>query len=235
MVWQEEEEIIQSTDNDEVIDLAFDINCKILPVDHAFALSQAIIHVLPWFADEPLAGLHLIHGAASGNGWQRPESQDELMYLSRRTKLILRLPHQRVPEAQILTSKILNVAGFELKIGKTTEKKLTAMPVLFAHYVVADENQSEHDFITQCVNNLAKMGIECRKALCGKSRYFKTPDAEIFTRSLMIADISPADAITAQQQGLGAGRTMGFGIFVLHKDIAPVNAAKQKTKTASQA
>ncbi|MEK7989526.1 MAG: type I-MYXAN CRISPR-associated protein Cas6/Cmx6 [Thiotrichaceae bacterium] len=236
MVWQEEEDIIQSTDNNEVIDLTFDINCKILPVDHAFYLSQAIIHVLPWFIDEPLAGLHLIHGAASGNGWQRPESQDELMYLSRRTKLILRLPQQRIPEAKALTSKTLNVAGYELKIGKATEKKLTAMPVLFTHYIVADENQAEEDFIVQCVNDLAKMEVQCRKALCGKSRYFKTPDAEIFTRSLMIADISPADAMTVQQQGLGVGRTMGFGLFVPHKDIAPVNVAKQKTKeTTSQA
>ncbi|WP_353570171.1 type I-MYXAN CRISPR-associated protein Cas6/Cmx6 [Candidatus Albibeggiatoa sp. nov. BB20] len=235
MLWQEEEEIIQSTDHNEVIDLVFDIACKVLPVDHAFALSQAITQVLPWFTDESLAGLHLIHGAASGNGWQRPESQDELMYLSRRTKLTLRLPHSRIAEAQILTSKVLDVAGHELKVGKMTEKSLVAMPVLLAHHIVADENQDEDRFIMQCVNDLAKMQVECRKALCGKSHYFKIPDGQIFTRSLMIADISPADAMTVQQQGLGTGRTMGFGLFVPHKDIAPVNVAKKDSKATAQA
>jgi CRISPR-associated protein Cas6 len=235
MLWQEEEDIIPSSDNEQVIDLVFDITCKTLPVDHAYALSQAVVQALPWFTEEPLAGLHLIHGAASGNGWQRPESQDELMYLSRRTKFMLRLPQHRVAEAQILTGQVLDVEGYELKIGKTTTKPLTAMPALLAHYIVADQQQDEDSFIMQCVDDLAKISVECRKALCGKSRLFKTPEGDIFTRSLMIADISPADAITVQQQGLGTNRTMGFGIFVLHKDIAPVNVAKKDNKSTNQA
>jgi CRISPR-associated protein Cas6 len=224
MLWQEEEEIIETADSDEVIDLAFDITCKMLPVDHAYALSQAIIQVLPWFAAESLAGLHLIYGAASGNGWQRP---DELMYLSRRTKLILRLPMNRISDAQALTGTVLDVAGHEMKVGKASEKALVSMPVLLAHHIIADESQDEDSFIVQCVNELKQMNVECRKALCGKSYHFTTPEETIFTRSLMIADISPVDAITVQQQGLGAGRTMGFGIFLPHKDITPVNTAKQ--------
>ncbi|MCV6637615.1 type I-MYXAN CRISPR-associated protein Cas6/Cmx6 [Candidatus Albibeggiatoa sp. nov. NOAA] len=235
MLWQEEEEIVQPADNKEVVDVVFDISCKMLPVDHAYALSQAIMQALPWFADEPLAGLHLIHSAPSGNGWQRPESQDELMYLSRRTKLTLRLPVSRTAEAQVLTGQAFDIHGYELKVGKTAEKPLIAMPVLLAHHIVADEQQTEDDFIMQSVKDLTAMGVECRKALCGKSHYFKTPDGNIFTRSLMIADISPADAITVQQQGLGEGRNMGFGIFMPHKDIAPVNVAKQDNKTTKQA
>ncbi len=234
MLWQEDE-TVQSTDTNEVVDLAFDITCKMLPVDHAYALSQAIIQILPWLANEPLAGLHLIHGAASGNGWQRPEAQDELLYLSRRTKLTLRLPTQRVVDAQALVDQRLDIAGYELKLGKAAAKALTVMPVLLAHYIEADEDQDENSFINQCVDDLNTMGVECRKALCGKNRYFKTPYAQIFTRSLMIADISPADAITVQQYGLGSGRAMGFGIFVPHKDIAPVDITKKSDKTSKYA
>jgi len=58
---------------DEVVDAVFAIECRSLPVDHAWALSAAIQAALPWFADEPQAGLHTVHGAASGAGWMRPD------------------------------------------------------------------------------------------------------------------------------------------------------------------
>ena len=80
MLWQteppQEEAIIPKT----VVDLVFDIDCRCLPVEHAYALSQAISKALLWFESEPLAGLHLIHGAESGNGWCRPEGQDALFF-----------------------------------------------------------------------------------------------------------------------------------------------------------
>ena len=41
---------------------------------------------LPWMVDEPQAGIHLIHGAESGNGWIRPQEPDALLILSRRTR-----------------------------------------------------------------------------------------------------------------------------------------------------
>ncbi|MDY6994912.1 MAG: type I-MYXAN CRISPR-associated protein Cas6/Cmx6, partial [Pseudomonadota bacterium] len=50
MLWQEEpsERPIVAPDS---VDLAFDMNCQRLAVDHAYALSQAIQQALPWFAD----------------------------------------------------------------------------------------------------------------------------------------------------------------------------------------
>ena len=49
MLWQteppQEEAIISKT----VVDLVFDIDCRCLPVEHAYALSQAIPKALPWY------------------------------------------------------------------------------------------------------------------------------------------------------------------------------------------
>ena len=73
----------------DVLDAVFAIECRSLPVDHAYALSTAIQAALPWFAQEPQAGLHTVHGAASGAGWQRPEGEHAQLQLSRRTKLVL--------------------------------------------------------------------------------------------------------------------------------------------------
>ena len=219
MLWQteppQEEAIISKT----VVDLVFDIDCRCLPVEHAYALSQAIPKALPWFESEPLAGLHLIHGAESGNGWCRPEGQDALFFLSRRTKLMLRLPQHRLEDARALKGMTLDIVGNSLKIGVAKEKAFNPMPVLFARYVIAKPEQEEDIFIDEAVAKLQQIGIQCRKALCGKTHRLQLPDDEIFTRSLMIADLTPPESITLQQQGLGEGRKMGCGLFVPHKKI----------------
>jgi hypothetical protein len=48
------------------------------------------------------------------------------------------------------------------------------------------------------------------------------PDGEIFTRSLMVADLEPEQSVRLQQIGLGAGRTFGCGLFIPHKGIKAV-------------
>ena len=56
---------------------------------------------LPWLADDDRAGVHLIHVAESGNGWMRPEdAENEMLYLSRRTKMTLRLPKEYIEETK---------------------------------------------------------------------------------------------------------------------------------------
>jgi CRISPR-associated protein Cas6 len=226
MLWQEEISPVEVKSSPGIVDLVFDIHCQCLPVDHAYALSQTIQQRLPWFEQEPQAGLHLIHGAESGNGWYRPNDQDELLYLSRRTKLTLRLPQARVMAAHALTNLSLDIAGYSLTVNKAVEKPLSSMPVLFARHVIADPNQDEEVFLEQVVMQLDSLGIPCRKALCGKTHYFKLPAGELFTRSLMIADLKPPDSLTLQQHGLGKGRKMGCGLFIPHKDIKPVNPDK---------
>ncbi len=225
MLWQENETPRETRVVAQVIDLSFEIDCPMLPLDHAYALSNAVKQAISWFESEPLVGLHLIRGANSGNGWQRPEAEDTVLYLSRRNKLVLRLPLHRVFEAQVLRGISLNIDNYLLKVGKASQKPLSQTPVLFARYVQADSQQTEDEFLDQSVDTLRKLGVECRKVLCGKNHYFKHPEGNIFTRSLMIADLKPEDSIILQQHGLGDGRKMGFGLFVPHKDIKSLDAS----------
>ncbi len=82
MFWQDQEDKKQKfVVPDNVVDLSFKVQCKQLPLDHAHALSQTIQQALPWFAEEPQAGIHLIHGAESGNGWIRPQDPDAILSL----------------------------------------------------------------------------------------------------------------------------------------------------------
>ncbi len=109
MYWQETKENQRYTVPDDIVDVVYSIDCRALPVDHAYALSQAIQRALPWFAEEESVGLHTIHVADSGNGWMRPDDPDALLHLSRRTKLTLRLPKHRIEDAGKLMGQTLDI------------------------------------------------------------------------------------------------------------------------------
>ncbi len=204
---------------DDVVDLSFKLDCKCLANDHVWELSQAIKGILPWLADEPHAGIHQIHGPESMNGWNRPEEADSLIHLSRRTKLYLRVPGLRVGDALELEGKTLDVDGKQLKIGRSSVKLLSLYEVQFSRYIITRLDVNEEQFLQDAVAELRKLNIPPRKLLSGKTQSFMTPDGDITTRSLMIADLEPMEAIRLQEAGIGEGRLMGCGLFVPHKGI----------------
>ncbi|GBE10416.1 MAG TPA: type I-MYXAN CRISPR-associated protein Cas6/Cmx6 [Gammaproteobacteria bacterium] len=224
MYWDEDDKQAQDyVVPDDIVDLAFAVSCRCLPPDHAHALSSALCEALPWLTHEPGAGVHLIHGAESGNGWYRPEDPErDVLYLSRRTRMTLRLPKARVADARALGGSELDVAGYALRIGEATVRPLSTLPTLFARYVVADTAQGEEDFLEDSAARLRETGIPVRKLLCGRSHSLRTPEGAIFTRSLMVADLDAEQSVRLQQCGLGRRRMMGCGLFIPHKGIAPV-------------
>jgi hypothetical protein len=48
----------------------------------------------------------------------RPENAGDLLCLSRRTKLVLRVPRGRIDAAQVLVGRQLDVAGHALRVEK---------------------------------------------------------------------------------------------------------------------
>lgn len=227
-MWEEDAEEMPFVVPDHMLDVSYRIRCESLPLDHAYALGHAIQQALPWLLDEPDAGMHLIHGAESGNGWQRPEAADALLYLSRRTRFVLRLPHQYLTAAETLCGQTLSVAGHELQILSAETKRLQPAPVLFSRYVLTNPQYSEEQFTQHAVQALRALGIQCRKVLPGRTHEFKHPHGVWFCRSLMVADLSPEDAVRLLQYGIGSGRQQGFGLFIAHKDIKAVNPDAQK-------
>lgn len=219
MYWQEETDSEHFKVPTKVVDLAFSIHCPTLPVDHAWFLSREIGRRLPWFDNEPLAGMHNIHVADSGNGWERPQSADELLYPSRRTRLILRMPNNRVKDATQLCGCVLEIAGHPLKIGKAKSRHLSITSILYARYVVTQKQWSETEFTDWAVNELQSKQLRFKKVLSGMSHELMTPEGPIHTRSLMVADMPYEDAIQLQETGIGPKRTMGCGLFIPQKSF----------------
>ena len=224
MYWSEEKEKEpEFVVPDDVIDLAFRFVCPTLPLDHAHALSSALLEVLPWLEKEVHAGVHLIHGAASGNGWYRPEDPStELLHLSRRSRMRLRVPRHRLEDARELTGSSLDVSGHMIEVGESTVYQLSSLSTLFARYVITEDGLDEGEFLEQAAAQLAEMDISARKMLGGIAHSMQFPDGPVHTRSLMVAELEPEQSVRLQQLGLGPGRSFGCGLFMPHKGIKPV-------------
>ncbi len=228
MFWeQEKDENTPCVVPDDVVDLVYHISCKCLPLDHAYGFSTAVRAALPWIDDEAQAGIHLIHGAESGNGWMRPEDAgNALLHLSRRSRMTLRLPKHRIGDAQQLTGQTLDVDGYSLEVGPSKVKLFSTLATQFARYVAVPEGIARDDeaaFMTAAAEQLRTLNIRVRKLLCGRAHTLQHPDGDLYTRSIMLADLDVEEAIVLQQHGIGAHRKMGCGLFIPHKGIKAVH------------
>lgn len=222
MYWQEDNDKNQSL-SDEVVDFVCTISCRSLPVDHAHALAEALLTQAPWLQSDAGAGIHPISIQEAGNGWMRPGGADELLYLSRRTKLILRAPRSRLEEAESLKDKPFDVAGNALVIQKMDVRKLQPMETLFSLHNIVEQGHDEEAFLQAIFELLKDMQINPRKMLPGKGRTIRTAEGELQTSSLMIAELKPDESIALQQRGIGEHQHLGCGLFVPHKGIREVH------------
>ena len=222
MFWTDDKPKVDFTIPDDVVDLVFKLECKTLPLEHAYALSQAIKAVLDWIDEDELAGIHQIHVAESGNGWMRPEDPtNEVLHLSRRTRMSLRVPKERVEDARCLSGQTLDIDGYrENKVASV--KQLSDLTTLFSRYVICDAEASEEQFLLTVAEQLKAMDIPVKKMMAGKQHVIQTPNGGLTTRSVMVADLDKEHSIRLQQRGIGPGRHLGCGIFMPQKGIKPV-------------
>ncbi len=205
-----------------VFDLSFSIRCKTLPVDNAWLLFSAISQELPWLEADPVAGIHPLHVAESAHGWQRPEDPDALLHLSRRTKLVLRLPRERIVQARELEGKVLNIDGHAMEVGQAEELLLSRSTSLFARHVVIHEDETEERFMQRLLNEMADMEVRPKKLLPGLSHTLRTGEETLCTRLLSLEGLQLDEAFRLQERGLGENRHLGCGIFIPHKPLVKV-------------
>ncbi len=221
MFWQEDDRTIKG--RSDMLDVLFDIRCRELPVDHAWALSDALRNAAPWLDEDDRIAIHEIHVAGSQNGWERPDKDaTQQLLLSRRTKLIIRMPRDKVELAAGLNGIKIEVAGQPLSIGRFKTRELSKLGTLFARHIVTETGADENAFLGHIAETLKTRGIRIRKALCGMLNEMSTPNGPLSTRSLMLADLKTDESIELQELGIGNYQKYGCGIFIPHKDIEAV-------------
>lgn len=225
--WNEENEHQPPLEAPEdVFDIVFKLSGKCLEIDHAYDLSQALSQIIPDQSYFQL-GIHQIRVAESGNGWNRPMNSGAIMQLSRRTKLAIRADLDSQDDVRSISGKMLELGGWQIKIGESSIRKLSMLGTLFSHAVSCDEHLPEEHFLAEVAEQLERMDISVSKMICGKTGSIRTDVGNVFTRSLMIADLKPEESIRLQKQGIGESRNLGCGIFIPHKGIDAVYCVQE--------
>lgn len=225
MYWNEDKKTEEYQVPDDIVDLSFTVKCKCLPLEHMDELSKSLCEKIPGLEENKFVGIHPINGAESGNGWERSSDPNELIYLSRRQKMTLRLPKEFIADVEKLAGQTLSVAGYDLELGKSSIKKLSDLPTTFCRSILIDNRMEEEDFLKWAFNELKALNISVSKMMAGKERVVLLPDSrERITRSLMVAELEKEESVRLQQHGLGEGRKLGCGIFLPQKDIKAVNS-----------
>lgn len=224
-MWQEPEEIKSFAERSDMIDLSFSVECRELPYDHAYELSSQILELIPEISKDKRNAIQTLHGPMSGNGWVRPDTEN--IFLSKRSKLYMRINKSQLDYVKSLEGKEVNLFGNKLSIGKSSVKSFLIVKDLFCRFVFSDESTAEEDFLKTVQEELKQHGISIRKALCGKSKKINFDGKALYTRSLMIADLSKEDSLKIQENGVGLHRLYGCGIFLPHKSIDAVSNFKE--------
>ena len=229
MLWEDDDKQKQEDlVPDDVVDLSFRISCRQIPTMHAFELAQELYRLLPWLQDDPEIGVHQIHGAAAGNGWERPPDGD-LIHLSKRARMHLRVPREKIEAARELSGETLDIAGHPVEVGEASVKRLNPVQTIFSRYVIGPDGLDEEQFVEWLAVELRQRDIHVRKMLCGIGHTIRTPDIDIETRSVLIADLDKATSLSLQETGVGPGRHLGCGIFLPHKGIRAVGETEDKS------
>jgi CRISPR-associated protein Cas6 len=199
------------TDAADMVDMAFAITGGRLPAEHRGALADAIDAALPWLALTPDAGMHPLKLARGG-----PEP-----LLSNRTRLTLRLPRSRAPEAAALAGRELPVGDGRLRLGDAHARELLPWGTLYAHCVAALDGDDELGFLQAVQAELDALGVAGR-VICGLAR--RGAGGAVQGYGVMVDGLSATDSLALQRHGVGAGRRFGYGLFVPHKSAAAVGA-----------
>jgi CRISPR-associated protein Cas6 len=211
---------------DDVFDLLFQLRGSRLEIDHAYALAEALKSLLKTETCARI-GVHGVHMAGSGNGWNLPDRSDTEMPLSRRARLAIRLLRADHDEVAGISDQTLQLGRQKLEIGPSSIRKLSSMASLYARAVSCDPDQSEPEFLAQVAVDLKRLNINVTRMICGRSGEIRSKGKGLFTRALLIADLKPEESVRLQQQGLGEARLLGCGLFVPHRGIDPVYTAQE--------
>jgi CRISPR-associated protein Cas6 len=195
-----------------MVEVAFAVAGPALPREHRRLLADALERALPWLSQVPGAGIHRLNVAAGGGA---------LALLSKRTRLTLRLPRERVAEAAALAGTELPVGAGCLRVGPAQERELRPYGTLYAHFVAADDGD-EAAFLRHAQDTLSALGVACR-AICGRHQVLEAGTLQGF--SLMLDGLSRAGAVRVLEVGVGRHRRLGCGLFVAHKSAAAVGSA----------
>lgn len=193
------------------VDVAFPLAGERVPQDHGYALFGALCRVLgdlhgaDWLAVHPIAGLRT--------------SETELD-VDAKSRLRLRVPVDRIGSLLPLSGRVLELDRHRLRLGVPSIHTLGTPPSLAARMVsirlidvdLKDEKGSEQKFGEALARQLATLQVSARVELL-RRRVMTVREQKIVGWGVRLFDLSEADSLKVQTEGLGGRRRFGCGVF----------------------
>lgn len=192
----------------DMVDIAFDFSAQALPAGFEWPLYLAVAELAPWIADSPHAGVHPLRGSRLADGG---------LLVARRAKLTVRMPRDRACSASVLEGATLALGRASARVGQGTFRKFRPSPTLYSPRVVLGADQ-EDAFCAGVESALDRLAIR-RSFLCGRRVEVMFDGRAHAAFSVAVHGLDEAQSLLLQAAGLGAGRSVGCGLFVPHKTI----------------
>lgn len=192
-----------------MLDLVFDLAGESVPAHYPFQLWEELARLAPELEKLEQVGVLPLKAA---------ESKDRML-LTRRAKLVLRLPQGLAAVAAPLEGAQLEVGGSPLALGNMKERELQPYPTL--HAPLAAGSADETEFMEAVQARFQALGISAN-TICGMRRTLSDGRRSISGYSLVVHNLGPEASLLLQCEGMGEGRRYGCGIFVPYKVISDV-------------
>jgi len=206
------------------VDLSFALNGSTIPVDHGYAVYAAISKVVPTIHGDNQIGIHPIYGRLAGN---------RKLAISKSSRLVVRLPSDRLMDVLPLAGKTLDVGGGKVVLGVPTVQVLVPAASLSSRLVVIKGFMEPEPFREAVQRQLDVLAIQGRASLVSTEdavkanadrdggtkspwvrRTLRIRDKEIVGFAVRVEGLTAEEAILLQERGVGGRRRFGCGIFV---------------------
>ena len=192
----------------EMVDVVFGVSGGNLPSDHEWPLYREISRIVPWIRKTPRAGILPMRG---------PRTDDGAIMITHRSKIVIRLPRDRVCSASALERESLDLDGVRLTVGEGTFRKHQAAATLYSPRVSTGE-ADEARFLEEIEQELVALGVRGR-LICGRRVEIGFEEGRFSAFPVAVHDLRAADSLLLQRAKLGRGQPVGCGLLVPHKTI----------------
>jgi CRISPR-associated protein Cas6 len=175
-----------------------------LPVDHGYALYSAVNRLVPSLHEAREVGVHPVRGRYTGGGF---------LHLSSSSRLIFRLPSDRVQPFLKLAGQVLDVDGHPFRIGVPEMRALRPATTLFSRLVTIKGFMESQAFLDAAQRQLQAIGVTAHLRP-GERRTLRVKDKQVVGFEVTAIGVDAAGSLRLQEHGLGGRHHMGCGVFM---------------------
>lgn len=195
-------------------------NGGVIPKDHGYCLFSAISHLVKYLHDDENVVAHVLR-------IQGQRIFENYLKLSEESRVTLRMPLEDVHQLAPLEGSTLELDGLPLTLGSTIIEPLQPYEELYSSLAIVkfravpkdangkmDLGIAKDEFVNYVFSKLSRSGIKAKVEFGPNPRMVAIKGTATLGWSLHIRPETPEGSIKLQEEGLGAKRHMGCGIFI---------------------